>query len=185
MYKSKSNKTLLSDEIATAYNNLVDVVDRIPNQQFYEKTIEVTGEEPTSVADSMAYQIGWGTLLIGWYNAGIAKKDVVMPGDDFTTWDYVGIAKHFSEKYRYQDKSTTLEAFYSVVAEIIAIVKKEEKKNGNLNRLGIWSWCTLGSGKQWPLSKWVEVNTVAPYKRARLLISSAIPNSLPHIRAKS
>ncbi len=165
-------KVPLSDEIAQSYDQLIDVVDTVSEELFYKKITEGTGGA-VSVADIIAYQIGWGKLLIGWYKAGVAKKTVVMPGEGFVTWDYVGLANHFSEKYRYTDKATTLEAFYKVVEEIIAFVKLEQKTN-NLTRLGIWDWCTIGSGKQWPLSKWVQVNTVAPYKRARVMVKKII-----------
>jgi hypothetical protein len=67
------------------------------------------------------------------------------------------------------DRTTALKAFEGVVAEIIALVETEYA-TGNLEKEGVWGWCTLKSGKHWPLSKWVQVNTVAPYKRARVMI---------------
>lgn len=42
-----------------------------------------------------------------------------------------------------------------------------------LDQRGIWAWCTLASGKQWPLSKWIRVKTASPYKRAVQLIKKA------------
>jgi hypothetical protein len=50
---------------------------------------------------------------------------------------------------------------------------EKEHHSGNLQRIGIWPWCTLKSGKDWPLYKWVQVNSVAPYKRAISLIKKS------------
>ena len=54
---------------------------------------------------------------------------------------------------------------------------KKEHETGNLNKIGVWPWCTLASGKQWPLSKWIRVNTVSPYKRAASMIRKFLKNT--------
>ena len=58
----------------------------------------------------------------------------------------------------------------TIVIEIVQIVE-QESVSGNLDKLGVWKWCNLKSGKQWPLRKWIRVNTIAPYKRAYKLLS--------------
>lgn len=124
-----------------------------------------------SVADLIAYQIGWGKLLISWCQAGVQGKNPEMPGNGFSTWDYAGLANHFYATYQFDSFAQQALEFYNVVTQIVALVE-QEYISGNLDKLGVWSWCTLPSGKQWPLSKWVQVNTVAPYKRAALLIKA-------------
>ena len=64
-----------------------------------------------------------------------------------------------------------------VFSQILEIVKIEQQAN-QLDQIGIWAWCTLASGKQWPLSKWIRVNTASPYKRAVLLIKKANSSEL-------
>ncbi len=158
----------LSKSILKEYEKLGEIISRIPPSFKDKKKIE----SPTgliSVADLIAYNIGWGTLLISWYEAGIKNQMPQMPGDDFTTWDYNAIATHFYKKYHFDGNQKQFDAFNSVIARIIEIVE-QEFKNKNLEKIGVWQWCTLKSGKQWPLSKWVTVNTVAPYKRAHALI---------------
>lgn len=157
-------KGKLSQDIQREYSRLVRVVSSIPVSARLSKEIDGTGGK-VSVVDLIAYQIGWGKCLIRWYEAGIEGKESVMPGDGFSTWNYTQIAKHFYEKYRYDSASEQEREFDSVVSQILNIVEKESQ-SGNLDQLGVWSWCTLQSGKQWPLSKWIRVNTVAPYKRA-------------------
>jgi hypothetical protein len=95
-----------------------------------------------------------------------------MPGDGFTTWNYVDIAQHFYQKYFYDQSEVQTEVFEHVVSDLTKIVEKESL-TGNLDRTLVWSWCTLQSGKHWPLSKWIRVNTCAPYKKAYPLIKKS------------
>jgi hypothetical protein len=63
-----------------------------------------------------------------------------------------------------------------MTCKIIAIMEMESC-SGNLDRFGVWGWCTLKSGKQWPLKKWIVVNSLSPYKRALVGLRVAL-NSL-------
>ena len=163
---------LLSHSIQKEYNRLISDISLIPNHVRTEKLIEFTGGK-IGVTDIIAYQIGWGTLLIGWYEAGIQGRMPLMPGEGFETWDYVGLAQHFYAHYQLDAGNKQEQTFHDTVCAIIALVEKEYKL-GTLEKTGIWAWCTLKSGKQWPLSKWVTVNTIAPYKRATRLIKDLI-----------
>ena len=159
----------LANEIQTAFSKLIFVVQSVPYACRSEKIMEGTGGL-VSISDIIAYQIGWGKCLISWYNAGIKSKIPDMPGDGFTTWDYQGLALHFYKKYAYDSREKQENEFKLVIESLLKIVENEYKKH-NLDRLGVWQWCTLKSGKQWPLSKWIKVNTSAPYKRAASSIS--------------
>lgn len=112
-----------------------------------------------------------GKCLIGWYKSGIQGLSPEMPGDGFSDWKYIEIAS-FLQKYSYACAEEQMNVFEILVAEIINIVERETINN-NLDRIGVWPWCTLQSGKSWPLSKWIQVNSVAPYKRATKLIKQA------------
>lgn len=157
----------LSEQIAKEYNKLAKAVSQLGERT--KKIIDGTGGK-VSAADLIAYQIGWGKLLIGWYETGEKGEMPQMPGEGFTKWDYTGLAKHFYQKYGYDSGKKQDLAFYHVVETLIAIVEKEHAE-GRLDALGVWDWCTLPSGKKWPLSKWVKVNTASPYSRARKLIN--------------
>lgn len=164
-------KAPLSNEIYDAYQKLINAIEHIPQAQRAIKNIPFTAGI-VSIADIISYQIGWATLLIGWYQAGITGKMPQMPGDGFDSWDYTGLAQHFYTKYHSDGGKKQLQQFHELVQEIIDIVETEYQSE-NLEKLGIWHWCTLKSGKQWPLSKWIRVNTVAPYKRAIIIIKQA------------
>ncbi len=154
----------LSKSILKEYTKLVDALLSVPAQG----RIDFTGGK-VSVMDIVAYQIGWGKLLISWYETGLHGEVAEMPGDGFTTWDYTGLARHFYSAYHFESFDKQLKVFHDVVQKILSIVEAEHK-TGNLDKTGVWPWCALASGKEWPLSKWITVNTSSPYKRASSLI---------------
>jgi len=160
----------LAKNIQREYNNIVIQISLIPKNKRSVKIIKGTGGL-ISVNDLIAYQIGWGTLLLGWYHNGIKKKEVIMPGDGFNKWNYVELAQHFYKKYFYTTSQKYDKKFYETVTKIIKIVDFEEAI-GRLNIPGLWPWTILKSGKKWPLAKWIQINTVAPYKKAIIFIKS-------------
>ncbi|MBS0604245.1 MAG: ClbS/DfsB family four-helix bundle protein [Verrucomicrobia bacterium] len=164
-------KAPLSHAISKEYGSLISSLRQIPAEKRTIRTIEGTGGK-VSVADLIAYQIGWGSLLIGWYEAGINGRVPEMPGEGFATWDYLGLAKHFYLKYAFDHFLQQEAAFQDIVERILEIVEREHL-TGNLDKAGVWAWCTLPSGKLWPLSKWIRVNTASPYKKASLLIKKS------------
>ena len=174
-------KAPLSREIQREYNKLVNLIASIPVSLHILKQVEGTGGK-VSITDLIAYQIGWGQCLIGWYESGIKGEVPIMPGEGFSKWDYTAIAQHFYQKYQYHNHNPhnthnhdeQNQVFHQVVLKLLDIVEKEYA-SGNLDRIGVWSWCTLQSGKQWPLSKWIKINTSSPYKRAFQLIMASFP----------
>lgn len=153
----------MKDALLKAYLTLVNLVSQIPAKYHNTQCFEGSGRK-ASVRDLLAYQIGWGKRLIDWYQTGLQGIHPEMPGEGFSKWDYTALANHFYSKYQYGSLDQQLEELKQVVEVIVSFVEKEER-DGHLDKLGVWQWCTLPSGKQWPLSKWVQVNTVAPYKR--------------------
>jgi hypothetical protein len=159
---------ILSQEIQKVYKVLTQLISQIPITQRNVACIE-GNQGQISVSELIAYQIGWGRLLVGWYESGIQHKNPEMPGEGFSKWDYNSLAKHFYQKYHLDGSSKQLALFHETVERIISIVETEHRA-GQLDKIGAWDWCTLKSGKQWPLSKWVRINTIAPYKKAAMFI---------------
>ncbi|MBA3815675.1 MAG: ClbS/DfsB family four-helix bundle protein [Parachlamydiaceae bacterium] len=163
--------SILIQDIIREKNKLELLVCNLSLQARSLKNIDNNGRK-VSASDLIAYQIGWGKCLIRWYEAGINNEIIEMPGDGFLKWDYVGLAQHFYKTYCYDSFDQQMNIFQQTVLRIFEIIQIEHQ-TGNLDRIGVWSWCTLPSGKQWPLSKWIKVNTAAPYKRAVNLIKKA------------
>lgn len=161
----------LSQDIQHEYTRLVKIITQISPSSRTLKVIDGTGGK-VSVADLIAYQIGWGKWLIRWYEAGIRGEMPQMPGEGFSTWDYLGIAQSFYQTYQCDGADEQMQVFHQVVLRLLEIVETEAQTN-RLDQAGVWAWCTLPSGKSWPLSKWIRVNTASPYKRAAQLIKKA------------
>lgn len=163
----------LSQEIQKAYDQLTKAVSHIPAAIRCQKIIEGTGGR-VSVTDLISYQIGYGKCVIRWYEEGVQGKQPEIPGEGFIKWDYVALANYFYQKYPYDASMEQLKIFHETVHHILHIIEKEHSL-GNLDKQGVWGWCTLASGKQWPLSKWIKVNTVSAYKRAASAINKLNP----------
>lgn len=161
----------LIQDIEYEKDKLIQLVRNIPAATLSIKQIEGTGGK-INIYDLIAYQIGWGKRIICWYERGIKGEVPEMPGEGFSKWNYTAIAKHFYQKYQYGSLEKQLTVFEEGVSRILEIIQTEQE-TGNLDRVGVWNWCTLSSGKKWPLSKWIRVNTAAPYKRAAQLIKKA------------
>lgn len=161
----------LSNLIAQNYNQLMLLLSAIDCSERAVKQYDWT-DGMACLSDIVAYHIGWGKLLISWYDAGIRGSKIIMPGEGFSKWDYVGLAHHFYKKYAYDSYHEQENVFLCTVKRIIEITEDEYKAH-NLDKLNVWSWCTLPSGKPWPLAKWIQVNTVSPYKRSICVIKKA------------
>lgn len=108
----------LSQLIWKEYTRLVDAVSKVSPDVRAKKILDGTGGK-VSVSDVIAYQIGWGKFLINWYETGERGEIPIMPGDGFTKWDYTAIAKHFYQKYPYDQGKKQDKEFDKVVNIII------------------------------------------------------------------
>lgn len=164
------HSTLIQD-IQRERDRLVQIVNYISVSDRTQKVIDGTWGK-VSATDLIAYQIGWGLNLIRWYEEGVEGKKPEMPGDGFSKWNYAAIANYFYQKYSCDGSAQQLQVFHQVVSRILEIIEFEQQA-GRLDQIGAWDWCNLSSGKQWPLRKWIQVNTISPYKRAIRLIKKA------------
>jgi len=145
-------------------------VDRIPLGAHRDKKAMTLSSQSVSVTDLLAYQIGWGKLVIGWYEVGVVQKGTPqMPGDGFTEWKYNDLARHFFKKWPLDQGYQQEVMYYQVATKLIEIVE-ELHKSGTLDKEGVYEWANLSSGKPWPLAKWIRVNSAAPYDRAAKLV---------------
>ncbi len=166
--------TLLSKNIQKEYNKLMATIEKVPAADRSKKCMAGTGGA-ISIRELIAYQIGWGLRLIDWYETGLKGQLPVMPGDGFTKWSYTDIAEHFYKTYQSDTFAAQAKYFERIVRRIIEIAE-QEYETGRLDKEDVWKWATLDSGKYWPLSKWIQVNTVAPYKRAIKMLRASLLN---------
>src|SRR5262245_19701209 len=120
-------------EIQWKYDRLVKMISNIDPSNRTTKMIDGTGGK-ISVADLIAYQIGWGNCLVRWYETGVKGEVPEMPGDGFSSWNYTAIAKHFYEKYCYDSSDQQMKMFHQTYSRILRITEIEYK-TGNLDQI--------------------------------------------------
>ncbi|CUP65487.1 ClbS/DfsB family four-helix bundle protein [Clostridium baratii] len=124
---------------------LLDEVDRTPSQM-------------------IAYQLGWMNLLLSWERQEQEGYTVITPTPEYKWNNLGGLYNSFYEEY---SKFTLKE----LCAEFI---KKEEEIIGLINNYtdeelfhsGGRKWSS-STPSNWPIWKWVHINTVAPFKSFR------------------
>lgn len=151
-----TTKEALRTLVQNEYAKLVEEVELVPTALAREPELE----GGVSVADLIAYQIGWGRLLLGWYEAGKQGRAPILPAEGFK-WNKLGdLARHFYMVYEDVSITDLLTEFKEVVDGILAMI--EENQEAALFTPGLYPW--MG---RWHLAKFVAVNASSPYKSAR------------------
>lgn len=118
-------------------------------------------EGGVSVCDVIAYQIGWGKLLLGWELAEKNQEILSMPDKGYKWNQLTALAHSFYDTYKNFTLAQLLGEYKKVVQEIQAMISSMSEEE--LFTLQKRQW----AGDKWPISKWVQVNTIAPYTAAR------------------
>jgi hypothetical protein len=153
------NKIELIHAIITEYEKLRAELETIPDNLAHKNTLEKGG----SVCDVVAYQIGWGTLLLGWHSVGKKGDIPVLPAQGYK-WNQLGsLAQKFYADYSNKSFKQLLSLFDETVRNILKMV--HEQSEVQLYEIGVYAWTA-----KWPLGRWINVNTSSPYKSARAKI---------------
>jgi len=134
------------DGIAEADKNIrYDDVDRTPQEM-------------------IAYQLGWLDLIRGWDRDELEGKKVVTPAPG-CKWNQMGLLyQGFYDRYNDKSLAQLRELFVGAVDSLV------EWLNGfsddELFKSGGRKWAA-STTSNWPIWKWVHINTVAPFKSFR------------------
>jgi len=151
-----TNKLELLGNLRAAYTKLVEEAATVPAE--LERCPELEGG--VSPCDLIAYQIGWGQLLLSWDDCEIRGETVEMPAPGFK-WNQLGLlASSFYKEQHHRTLEQLLGQFEVLVGEIQLFI--ESSSEDMLFAIGKRHW----AGQKWPLAKWIQVNTIAPYGRA-------------------
>ena len=135
---------------------LMSELQSIPPEMSRETSIDVD----LSACDIVAYQIGWGELLIGWYSAGKNGIMPALPAENYK-WNQLGaLAKHFYRTFEKEEYDVLIKRLQGVIAQVYDMIN--ENTNEQLYTLNIYNW----TGDKWPLGRWINVNTSSPYASA-------------------
>jgi hypothetical protein len=110
-------------------------------------------------ANLLAYQIGWGRLVLSWYQKGLEGIPFSMPLEGFK-WNELGkLASYFHQEYSGSSHQELLNLFQELVVEILELV--QSLTNEELYTVGVFQW----TGK-YTLGRYIQLNTSSPYKNA-------------------
>ncbi|NTU54331.1 MAG: ClbS/DfsB family four-helix bundle protein [Chlorobiaceae bacterium] len=152
-----TNKNELLDSLQAAYSKLVEEAAGGPLE--LERNPELEGG--ISPCDLIAYQIGWGHLLLSWDDLETRGEAVEMPAPGFR-WNQLGLlASSFYREQQEQSLQQLLAQFEALVGKIRLFI--ESNSEDTLFGIGKCHWAE----EKWPLAKWIQVNTIAPYGSAR------------------
>ncbi|QDU32774.1 hypothetical protein KS4_08080 [Poriferisphaera corsica] len=117
--------------------------------------------EMVSCCEVVAYQIGWGGLLLGWEAAERDGQKAVMPCAGYK-WNELG---RLADRFYRENKGKSLKRLRSEWADIYAKIRRmiESLDEIELLEVGQRKW----TGEKWSMVKWIQVNTIGPYGSAR------------------
>ena len=136
-------------KIADEYKDiLVDEVDRSPAQM-------------------IAYQLGWMNLILLWEEKNKKGKTVITPSENYKWNNLGGLYESFYKEYENYSMKKLTEEFNVTVKKIINLIENYTETELFEQNQRQWSSSTPSN---WPIWKWIHINTVAPFKTFRTKI---------------
>lgn len=152
-----TNKNELLEKLHQAYNKLDAEFETINSTQSKQKKIEGS----ISCCDILAYQIGWGHLLLSWETSELKGKTAVMPSPDFK-WNQLGeLANSFYAHYKNHSLDELRSIFMQLYKKLSTWIKNLSDDELFKPHSRYWT------GEKWAMVKWIQINTIAPYQSAR------------------
>ncbi len=117
--------------------------------------------------EMIAYQLGWMGLIRGWDKDEADGKEVVTPAPGYKWNQLGGLYQGFYAQYRDKSLKNLRKSFVAAVDSLIAWL--EGFDDGELFKPGGRKWAS-STNSNWPVWKWVHINTIAPFKSFRAKI---------------
>ena len=134
------------DDVSEADKDLfIEGVDRTPQQ-------------------ILSYHLGWMGLLRGWESDELEGKQVITPDPGYK-WNELGkLYQSFYDKYSDYSLENLKEMYINAVNDLVLWIKDFD--DDELFNAGGRKWAQ-STPANWPVWKWVHINTVAPFKSFR------------------
>lgn len=161
--KEYSSKQELINEIkkyATVFISEFDMV----NDHTKDLLLEGVDRTPSQM---IAYQLGWMNLLLYWESEEQKGNVVVTPSAEYKWNNLGGLYKSFYKAYEGYSISELINSFNDYVNQVVTLV--ESYSDEELFNPGGREWSS-STPANWPIYKWVHINTVAPFKSFRTKI---------------
>ncbi len=160
--RAYENKQTLISEIQKNADLFINEFCDIPDDKgdIRLDTVDKTPKEMIS------YQLGWLNLVMSWDRDELAGKEVITPAPNIK-WNKLG--ELYQGFYRTYDKyplSKLRQMFTKTVDQFIEWLSSID--DNTLFQAGVRKWTVTSAN--WPMWKWVHINTVAPFKSFRTQI---------------
>lgn len=123
-------------------DKLIDGIDRTPSQM-------------------ISYQLGWMNLLLDWEKQEQQGHTVITPAKNYKWNNLGGLYESFYNEYDKYTLEELSDMFIKKEQQIVELINSytdvELFEQGGRN----WSSSTPSN---WPIWKWIHINTVAPFK---------------------
>ena len=155
-----ASKNALIDEIRKTAELFIKEFDDVSED---DKNLLLDGVDRTP-REIIAYQLGWMSLIRGWDKDELDGKAVITPAPGFK-WNQMGVLyQGFYDKYEGESISRLRTLF---VADLDSFIEwLDGFSDDELFKLGSRKWASSTSSN-WPIWKWVHINTAAPFKSFR------------------
>jgi hypothetical protein len=155
-----ADKKSLTAEIQKTANLFIGEFEDV---QEADKDTTVPGVDRTP-ARMIAYQLGWMALLRQWDVDELAGKEVFMPSPGFK-WNKLGaLYERFYDEYSSYSLAELSVMFKDAVKGLCLWIDGFSEEE--LFKTGRRKWAS-STPSNWPIWKWIHINTAAPFKSFR------------------
>lgn len=161
--QSYNSKEELIDEIIKRKELFINEFESIKEN---EKDI-IIDEVDRTPAQMISYQLGWMNLILFWEDENKKGIDVKTPSKDYKWNNLGGLYEDFYKQYEKYSLEGLIDEFNNSVDKIIDIVKNLSDEEFFESDKRQWASSTKSN---WPIWKWIHINTVAPFKTFRTKI---------------
>lgn len=159
MVQQYDNKEALLAAVKKTYRLFDSEFDDVPEEKIHVRIKEVD----RTPQEMISYQLGWLQLVMSWEQDELAGRTVVTPSPDYK-WNQLGpLYQHFYAEYSgysLKELRTLFEKSVEKWCNWIEQLSDEELFTPNVRK-----WTVTNAN--WPLWKWVHINSVAPFKSFR------------------
>lgn len=156
------------------YNSKEEFIQEIQKtSQAFLKEFDTVQEEDKNLRldevdrtpqEILAYQLGWMGLLRQWDRDELAGKEVVTPAPGYKWNQMGGLYQGFYDQYRSSSLAELRQQYAETVESLIAWIR--EFSDEEFFQPGGRKWAQ-STPSNWPVWKWIHINTVAPFKSFR------------------
>ncbi|RZG88289.1 ClbS/DfsB family four-helix bundle protein [Acinetobacter sp. WCHAc060033] len=159
IYESKEE---LIDAIRNSFNKYLAEFSHVSED---DKNKIINGVDKTP-SQNISYQLGWVNLLLKWEKDEKAGIQVITPKEGFK-WNNLGaLYQEFYQEYGQHSLDENTVLLSNKVDEVIDWV--QSLTDDELFSINQRKWATTPA--QWPVYKWIHINTVAPFTNFRTQI---------------